>query len=38
MKRCTAVILCFAFPSVGHAFSQQPGDPATKEDIQQSTI
>lgn len=35
MKRWLAVILCLAFVPLSAAFAQQPGDPATKEDVQQ---
>jgi hypothetical protein len=34
MKRWLAVILCLACLPVAAAFAQQPGDPATKEDVQ----
>ncbi len=34
MKRWLAVILCLAFLPAASAFAQQPGDPATKEDVQ----
>lgn len=34
MKRCLAVLLCLAFLPLAAAFAQQPGDPATKEDVQ----
>ena len=34
MKRWLAVILCLAFLPAAAAFAQQPGDPATKEDVQ----
>ena len=34
MKHCLALILCLAFLSSNAAFAQQPGDPATKEDVQ----
>lgn len=35
MKRWLAVMLCLACLPAAVAFGQQPGDPATKEDIQQ---
>jgi len=35
MKRWLAVILCLACLPAAAAFAQQPGDPATKEDVQQ---
>ena len=34
MKHCLALILCLAFLSSAPAFAQQPGDPASKEDVQ----
>jgi hypothetical protein len=34
MKRWLAVLLCLAFLPAAAAFAQQPGDPATKEDVQ----
>jgi|ERR1039458_3950256 hypothetical protein len=34
MKRWLAVILCLVFLPIEAALAQQPGDPATKEDVQ----